>query len=62
MTDHWDNPAGTDGFEDGRVVGDLVLQIGVLDEDVVPRRVREGRADRRALAPIALVPDQPDST
>ena len=38
---------------------DRVLEIGVLDEDAVAGRVREERADGRALAPIALVEEGP---
>jgi hypothetical protein len=51
--------AGLYGFEQSDVLGRVVLQIGVLDDDRAPAGLGEAAAHRRALAPIALLEEHP---
>ncbi len=53
-------PAVEDGLEERRVLGGVVLQVGVLDEDDVARRRGESRLEGRPLAHVPRLEEDPD--
>ena len=50
--------AGEDRRDEVRILGGIVLEIGVLDERDVALEVRDGGADRRALALVLRLEDR----
>ena len=49
------------GGDQFRVVFGRVFQVGILNEDPVSGRMRQGRSDRRALSPVPEMADHPDN-
>ena len=61
VAEHHVRLALEDGLEQDRVVARVVLEVGVLDDDDVPARLGQTRADRRALAAVDGVPDEAEA-
>ena len=60
-SEHDVGSAGLDRPQEARVLGGVVLEVGVLDENDLPSRRGERRPQRAALAGIALVEDHSNS-